>query len=159
MIASSIVGVVIREAKRHSDGRGWLVELFRNDELSENLAPAMAYASMTRAGTVRGPHEHHEQTDLFYFGPDCHFRLYLWDNRKESDSFETQERLELKSATGLLVLIPPGVVHAYKNVGVSDGVVMNFPNRLYAGVKRAEPVDEIRHEDVPDSPFQIDDKD
>lgn len=57
------------------------------------------------------------------------------------------------------VVIPPGVVHAYKNIGSVDGVVMNFPDRLYAGPGRTEPVDEIRHEDDPESPFKIDDED
>ena len=54
------------------------------------------------------------------------------------------------------VIIPPGVVHAYKNIGGQAGIVFNAPNRLFAGKNKAEPVDEIRHEDQPDSPFQLD---
>ena len=50
---------------------------------------------------------------------------------------------------------PVGVVHAYKNVGREVGIVLNAANRLYKGVGRKEPVDEIRHEDRPDSPFQL----
>lgn len=159
MISSKLSGIVIREATRHSDDRGWLVELFRSDELPGHQFPRMGYVSMTKAGSVRGPHEHREQTDLFYFGPESSFRLYLWDNRRGLDTFGVFEQLELQSETGLLVVIPPGIVHAYKNTGQGDGFVMNFPDRLYAGVNRSEPIDEIRHEDNPDSPFVIDDKD
>jgi dTDP-4-dehydrorhamnose 3,5-epimerase len=54
------------------------------------------------------------------------------------------------------VLIPPGVVHAYKNVSEVPGLVVNFPNRLYAGEGRKGPVDEIRYEDRPGSPFVLD---
>jgi dTDP-4-dehydrorhamnose 3,5-epimerase len=52
--------------------------------------------------------------------------------------------------------VPPGVVHGYRNVGGKDGLVMNLPNRLFMGPKRAEPVDELRHEIDPASPFDMD---
>ncbi len=54
------------------------------------------------------------------------------------------------------VLIPPGVVHAYKNVGDAPGWVINCPNRLYAGEGRKQAVDEIRHEDDPESTYALD---
>jgi len=55
------------------------------------------------------------------------------------------------------VIVPKGVVHAYQNVGDGDGIVINCPNRLYAGEERREPVDEIRHEDDADTIFRMDD--
>jgi len=54
------------------------------------------------------------------------------------------------------VIVPPGVVHAYRNVSDEPGWVFNFPNRLYRGPGRSEPVDEIRHEDLEDSPYVLD---
>lgn len=159
MISSNIQGVRIRTTHRYRDYRGWLVELFRSDELASDEQPAMGYLSLTGPDVVRGPHEHRQQSDLFYFGPETRFRLYLWDNRRESATYGRRERLDLASEQGLIVQIPPGVVHAYRNRGKSDGLVLNFPNRLYAGPKRQESVDEIRHEDDPASPFVIDDKD
>jgi dTDP-4-dehydrorhamnose 3,5-epimerase len=56
----------------------------------------------------------------------------------------------------MLLIVPPGVVHAYQNVGGVPGLVFNCPNRLYKGAGRQEPVDEIRHEEDPDSPFKLD---
>ena len=55
-----------------------------------------------------------------------------------------------------LVIVPPGVVHAYKNVGIENGLVFNAPDRLYAGKGKKSPVDEVRHEEVEDSPFLLD---
>jgi dTDP-4-dehydrorhamnose 3,5-epimerase len=54
------------------------------------------------------------------------------------------------------VIIPKGVVHAYRNIGASQGMVLNFPNRLYAGTGKKSPVDEIRHEVEANSPFRLD---
>ena len=56
----------------------------------------------------------------------------------------------------MLLIVPPGVVHAYKNVGSEPGLVFNCPDRLYKGPGRKEPVDEIRHEDQTNSPYQLD---
>ncbi len=56
----------------------------------------------------------------------------------------------------MLLIIPPGVVHAYKNVGAEPGIVFNCPNRLYKGTGRKEPVDEIRHEEDKSNRFRLD---
>lgn len=150
-----IEGVIIRPLRRHEDHRGWLVEVFRHDELDEEFHPTMAYVSMTRPGIVRGPHEHREQADLFAFIGPSTFRLWLWDNRPDSPSYKKFFVLDAGEETPTMAVVPPGVVHAYKNVGESEGLVFNAPNRLFMGPGKNEPVDEIRHEDDPDSPFQL----
>jgi dTDP-4-dehydrorhamnose 3,5-epimerase len=155
-VKCEIDGVVIRELTRHGDARGWLVELFRQDELAPELHPAMSYVSLTKPGVGRGPHEHKEQTDHFCFVGSSSFRLYLWDNRSDSPTYGRKCRIDVSEAEAVSILIPPGVVHGYRNTGAVDGVVYNVPNRLYAGVGRKGPIDEIRHEDDPDSPFKLD---
>ena len=47
-----------------------------------------------------------------------------------------------------MVVVPPGVVHSYRNLSERPGLVFNFPNRLYGGTGKCYPVDEIRHEDT-----------
>ena len=79
----------------------------------------------------------------------------MWDNRPGSPTYWHYETGVAGVDQPLMLLVPPGVVHAYKNVGVTSGVVFNAPNRLYAGWNRSEPVDEIRHEDDPDGIYQV----
>ena len=69
----------------------------------------------------------------------------------------SNQRFDGGEENPLFVLVPKGVVHAYKNVGKTDGLVINCPNRLYAGWERKEPVDEIRHEEDDGAPFRLDD--
>lgn len=145
-----IEGVIIREFRKFGDRRGWLAETFRNDDLGD-YRPEMGYVSATFPGIARGPHEHCAQTDYFCFIGS--FRLYLWDNREKSPTYRRRQVIE--NADGLIVIVPPGVVHAYKNEGPSEGLVLNFPDRLYAGWGRKEPVDEKRYEDDTGSPFQV----
>ena len=151
-----IEGVVVKDISKHTDSRGWLAELFRTDELGKDLHPLMGYVSMTLPGVSRGPHEHVTQTDFFCFiGPSA-FKVYLWDTRSGSKTFG--QKMEFIAGEDLpkVVIVPPGVVHAYKNIGAVPGFVFNAPNSLYKGQGRKEPVDEIRYEDKPESGFILD---
>jgi dTDP-4-dehydrorhamnose 3,5-epimerase len=151
-----IDGVIHRPLAPHGDARGWLIELVREDELPQEHRPAMTYLSMTLPGVARGPHEHRQQADLFAFVGPGDFKLYLWDNRRDSPTYRNKQSLLVGESNRQAVLVPPGVVHAYRNLSGIAGVVFNAPNRLYAGWGRSEPVDEIRHENVPDTPYQLD---
>lgn len=137
------------------DLRGWLVELFRIDELPPAFQVAMSYLSMTKPGVTRGPHEHEYQADYFCFLGPSDFELYLWDNRKGAVSFRSLEVHRVGVSRPMAILVPPGVVHAYKNVGESDGWVFNAPDQLYAGKHREGPIDEIRWETETSSPFRV----
>ena len=146
-IDGEIDGVILRPLRFYHDARGWLVELFRQDELAESLWPVMTYVSATLPGVTRGPHEHVDQTDGFAFLGPSDFRLYLWDTRAESPTRGRRRVVEVGASNPMAVWIPAGVVHAYRNIGDVPGLVFNAPNRLYAGWGKSEPVDEIRHED------------
>lgn len=149
---SNIPGVVVKPLNRYTDARGWLQELFREDELPEGFRPVMSYLSVTHPGIARGPHEHVHQTDGFVFLNGT-YTLYLWENRPGHDP--AYEEFVVGEDRPVLVIVPPGVVHAYRNSGDKDAFVLNFPDRLYAGWGRKEPVDEIRHESDASSPFKL----
>jgi dTDP-4-dehydrorhamnose 3,5-epimerase len=148
--------VVVKPLTKFLDERGWLAELFRRDELAAEVMPEMAYISMTQPGVARGPHEHVAQTDYFCFIGPANFKVYLWDARPDSPSYGVKQVLFAGLDSPLTLIVPPGVVHAYKNVGNENGIVFNAPNRLYAGTGKKMPVDEVRHEDVADSSFVLD---
>lgn len=157
MFRSGIISdVIVRDLVRYSDGRGWLTEIFRSDEIAAENLPAMGYVSVTRPGVTRGPHEHEAQSDFFGFLGPSTFKVYVWDNRQTSPTFMIRQVILAGEDHPCSVIIPPGVVHAYKNVGTGDGLVVNFPNRLFAGRGRKDPVDEIRHESDPTSIFLLD---
>lgn len=149
--------VVIYPLKKFVDERGWLAELFRHDELAEEFYPAMAYISVTEPLFQRGPHEHVDQADLFCFLGSGNFKLRLWDNRQNSPTYRYVMTLFVGADNPQAVIIPKGVVHAYKNISHTEkGVVINCPNRLYMGKGKKEEIDEIRHEDDPNTIFTMD---
>lgn len=153
----AINGVIVRDLRKYVDERGWLVELFRHDDLAEEFHPQMAYISRSEPKVQRGPHEHADQADLFCFIGPSNFRVRLWDNRSDSETYRNVMTLNLGEDNPKSLLVPKGVVHAYRNIGEGAGIVINFPNRLFMGANRSEEVDEIRHEDDPQTIFRFDD--
>ncbi len=151
-----IKGVIIEKLNKFYDERGFLAETFRIDNLPKEIRPMMSYISYTKPGITRGPHEHKKQTDIFCFIGPGNFRIKLWDNRKESKTFGNYVDAIGGEDNPIRVIVPPGVVHGYKNIyKEADGMVINYPDKLYRGWYRKEEVDEIRHEDKEDE-FYLD---
>ncbi len=143
-----IEGIRLIELAKHLDARGVLVETYRIDELPKGMQPVMSYVSYTEPDVARGPHEHARQADLFVFLGPSNFKIWLWDNRRESPSYCNRVILYAGEDRPLTLFVPPGVVHAYRNISrVTRGMVLNYPDALYAGWGKKDPVDEIRHED------------
>jgi dTDP-4-dehydrorhamnose 3,5-epimerase len=143
-----IEGVIIKKLNKYDDERGWLSEIWREDEL-KNYKPAMAYVSETKPGVVRGPHEHEAQSDCFIFIGPGDFELHLWDHLGE------YVKIIAGASEPTLVIVPPGVVHGYKNISDVNALSINLPNALYKGTGKTEDVDEIRWELDENSPYKI----
>lgn len=151
--ANMINGVIIKKLNKNEDARGWLTEIYRQDEI--DFEPAMGYISATKPGVIRGPHEHKFQSDCFIFvGPGA-FMVHLWDRRSDSPTNGTYLKIEAGAKQPTLIIVPPGVVHGYKCVSQEDAYCLNLPDKLYRGRGKAEEIDEIRWEQDPESPYQI----
>ena len=154
-----IDGVVIKKLTKYEDDRGWLAEIYRNDETG--YRPVMGYVSVTRPGVVRGPHEHKFQSDAFVFVGPGDFDLYLWDRRDSQGSREKSSTkskpiiIKVGESSPCLVIVPPGVVHGYKCVSDIPAYSINLPDKLYKGEAKKDEIDEIRWEDEKNSPYKI----
>ena len=148
-----IEGVIIKELSKYNDERGWLCEIFRDDET--NYKPAMVYISATKPGVVRGPHEHVSQTDFFVFAGPGKFALHLWDRRENSSTKGEYIKIEAGQDNPVAVIVPPGVVHGYKCISDIDAYSINLPDKLYKGQNKNEEIDEIRWEENDNSPYKI----
>lgn len=148
-----IQGVVIKKLNKYVDDRGWLTEVFRSDEIEPK--PVMSYVSATKPGVARGPHEHVNQTDVFAFVGPGTVELNLWDRREDSPTKGQHLKMEVGEVNPVMAIVPPGVVHAYKCIGDKDAWCINLPNQLYKGEGKKEEVDEIRWENVEDSPYKL----
>ncbi|KKR32666.1 MAG: dTDP-4-dehydrorhamnose 3,5-epimerase [Candidatus Falkowbacteria bacterium GW2011_GWF2_39_8] len=144
--------VVIKTLNKYEDSRGWLAEIYRDDEL--DYKPTMGYISLTNEGVIRGPHEHLFQSDLFVFVGPGSFELHLWDRREDSSTKGEYLKIEVGEDNPTMVIVPPGVVHGYK-CSKGPAYSINLPDKLYKGLNKSEEIDEVRWEEDPESPYKI----
>lgn len=142
---TAIDGVLTAPLATNRDERGTLTELYRTDWA--DVDPAMAYLSITLPGVERGPHEHRGQTDVMAFPGPGSFRLRLADARRDSRTYGVDFTIDVGDGNPSVWVIPPGVMHGYRNAGEKPALSVNLPDRLYRGYDRTIPADEIRHED------------
>jgi len=148
-----IEGVVVKKLQKFTDDRGWLAEIYRQDD--DHYQPLMSYISYTKNGIIRGPHEHVYQSDLFVFVGPGDFELHLWDRCEGSATKDEYLKLVVGETNPSTVIVPPGVVHGYKCVSESGAFSVNLPDKLYKGTGKSEEIDEIRWELDPASPYKI----
>ena len=137
------------------DARGTLHELFRADEIPARFQPMMACSSWSHPGVARGPHEHVGQDDYFTFAGPSEFLVALWDARPGAAGAERGWLIHAGQTHPTRIYVPRGVVHGYRNIGAVSGLVVTVTNLLYRGCNRKDPVDEIRHELDPQSPYRL----
>ena len=153
MVMDNITGVIIKKLEKFEDDRGWIYEVYREDQ--DEVKPVMSYVSYTEQNIVRGPHEHEQQSDFFIFVGYGDFELYMWDNRKDSDTYKNHIKIVVGESNRCSVLIPPGVVHGYKAISHGGSFSINLPDKLYKGEEKKEEIDCVRHEDEKNSLFRI----
>lgn len=150
MRIENIPGVIYKKLEFYNDPRGYLIECWRSNWIEPD--PEMMYLSWTRPGQKRGPHLHRQQTDIFIFPGPGLFDIFLWEEGKS----ETHIFFSFGASNPHLLIVPPGIVHAYQNIslnGSGHGLVINLPNKLYKGRDKQEEEDIVRFEDMPDNPY------
>jgi dTDP-4-dehydrorhamnose 3,5-epimerase len=151
-------GVRVEALPVFKDARGSLHELFRSDEIPAGFKPFMACSSWSHPGVTRGPHQHVAQDDYFTFAGPSDFSVFLWDDRPNSAKAARGWFIVTGEKFPSRIFVPRGVVHAYRNTGKIPGLVVTVTNLLFKGEGRREPVDEIRHELNPNSPYILPEK-
>ena len=151
---SSLPGVRVEALPVFKDDRGSLHELFRMDEIPAGFKPLMACSSWSHPGVTRGPHQHVGQDDYFTFAGPSNFCVYLWDDRPGAAGAAKGWSIHTGEQAPSRIHVPRGVVHAYRNTGTTRGLVVTVTSLLFKGEGRRDPVDEIRHELNPNSPYK-----
>lgn len=141
--ADLIEGVRIEPLQVYPDDRGFFTELAR---LGKGLASGMVpdgtrniqvSFTLTYPGTIKAIHYHSEQTDL-WAPVSGMLQIFLCDLRRQSKTFGLINTLYVGRFRPWEILIPPGVGHGYKALGIEPINLLYFTDRHY------NPADELR---------------
>jgi len=138
-----IDGVEIEPLQVYPDDRGFFTELAR---LGKGLAAKMVpddirkiqiSLTLTYPGTIKAIHYHSEQTDL-WAPVSGMVQVFLCDLRRRSKTFGAINTIFADRFQPWEILIPPGVGHGYKALGIEPIQLVYFTDRHY------NPADELR---------------
>ena len=138
-----IEGILIEPLQIYPDDRGFFCELAR---LGKGLASKMVpdeqrkiqvSLTLTYPGTIKAIHYHSEQTDL-WAPVSGMVQVFLYDLRRNSSTFGAINTIFAGRFQPWEILIPPGVAHGYKALGVDPIQLIYFTDRHY------NPADELR---------------
>jgi len=128
-----IHGVRIERLQVWPDDRGYFLEIMRQGVgLGEELGPDALQTScaLSYPGTIKALHYHFEQTDL-WTAAEGQLQVCLVDLRADSPSFGACNTLFIGPLQPWQILIPPGVGHGYKVVGIGPALLVYVTNRFY----------------------------
>ncbi len=113
---------LIKKLKTHSNQRGWLVEILRQDQIKKSIK--QIYVASIKPGYIRGNHYHQRRTEWFFIVKG-EGKLYLKDLKGKKKVLKISEKLKR------MIEIPSNTAHAIKNTGKETLFLVSAQDDLY----------------------------
>ena len=130
LVYRPIEGVKVREMHTLMDYRGELTEIWNPDWDFHGGGVPFVYHVECAPGSIRAWVVHQKQSDRLYFSSG-RMQIVLFDDRKDSSTKGVVNELYFGTSRKALLLIPPGVFHGVRNVGIDSAWFINMPDRPY----------------------------
>lgn len=128
-----IDGVKVNAYPLWPDDRGYFAEIIRIGQGPAGYfdpATTQVSCALSYPGTKKAFHIHMEQTD-FWVPAMGMFQVALVDLRKDSPTFGIKNTLYVGSLRPWQIIIPPGVGHGYKVIGLEPAMLVYVTNKTY----------------------------
>jgi len=138
-----IEGVVVKECVVHSDDRGVLIEILRDDEPVFQVVKQSTF-TLAYPGVIKAFHWHRRQWDVWFFVSGM-AQVVMHDLRRSSATAGRTDVLYMGDRRPLVVAIPPLVAHGYRVLGAEPCGLIYHTTEHY---DPADPDEErIAHDD------------
>jgi len=125
-----IQGIQIKNLKKHTDSRGYLMEILRNDdEIFSQFG--QIYVAENKTGWRDKEWHYHKFQDDFMTCIQGAIELCLFDARKKSKTFNQKQKMKITDKNPRIVKVPSGVYHIYHTTSKKPSLVINIPNKVY----------------------------
>jgi dTDP-4-dehydrorhamnose 3,5-epimerase len=130
VIRNEIEGLKMRPTPTIEDHRGELVEMFRESWDFHPDPLVYSYFVSLRPKSIRGWVVHEIQDDRIFVASGVQLWAFF-DNREDSPTYRTFAKYVISDKNRTLFVIPKGVIHAVQNIGTTDALFVNMPNKPY----------------------------
>lgn len=134
----TIDGVKFLPLQAHTDNRGWLSELLREDDENFQHFGQLYMVNNYKAHVVRAFHMHNEQDEVFFVTQGT-IQFILVDERPESATFKEMNQFVIDANRPNALWVPRGIQHG--SMALTDGAqIMAVTSAPY----QKEKPDEVR---------------
>jgi dTDP-4-dehydrorhamnose 3,5-epimerase len=126
----AIDGVVIKDVANVVTENGYLTEIWRPQWRLDAAPVGQVFQRVYDGGSTSSWHAHARTSDRLF----CAFgrvRVSLFDGRRSSPTFGTSVAIRAGVERPAVIVVPPGVWHAVRNIGESPVVVINVVDAAY----------------------------
>lgn len=88
------------------------------------------HITTTFAGRIRAWGLHPQGTDRLFVVSGL-VKFVLFDGRKDSPTVGQLNELVVSEKNPGLLIVPPNLYHGWKNIGTSEAIIINMPDRMY----------------------------
>jgi len=124
-----IAGVVLKDCVVHSDDRGMLLEVIRDDEPVFKEVKQTTY-TVSYPGVIKAFHWHRRQWDIWFF-PSGNAQVVLYDMREGSPTKGRTEVYYMGERHPRVIAIPPGIAHGYRVLGSQPAALLYHTTEHY----------------------------
>jgi UDP-2-acetamido-2,6-beta-L-arabino-hexul-4-ose reductase len=115
----------IEKLEVHGDGRGWLVEALKQDQIPDGQSIRQIYVASIKPGCVRGNHYHKKRMEWFFLiGADAEIHLEDMETKEKKVIFFSSEAMQR-------VAVYPNVAHAVANKGSETVYLVSAQNDIF----------------------------
>jgi dTDP-4-dehydrorhamnose 3,5-epimerase len=125
-----IEGVCFRPARTVSHRSGHLTEAFRFDWGLTDFPVVQVNLTITFPGKARGWGIHHNTVDRL-FAASGSLCIVCFDGRPQSPTHGCINEFLVGERNQGLVVIPTGIYHGWKNIGLDEAAIISMPSQLY----------------------------
>jgi len=127
---SLVKGVAFRPTRPvpHEDGHVTEVARASWDLLGKPLV--QVHITTTFAGRIRAWGLHQLGTDRLFVVSGL-VKIVVFDGRKESPTFGQLNEFVVSEKNPGLLIVPPNLYHGWKNIGTTEAIIINMPDRQY----------------------------
>jgi dTDP-4-dehydrorhamnose 3,5-epimerase len=128
--APLIDGVVFRPTRPVPHEDGHVTEVARASWEILGTPIVQVHVTTTLSGRIRAWGLHQFSTDRLFVVSGL-VTIVVFDGRSGSPTHGLVNALTVSDKNPGLLLIPPNIYHGWKNIGTSEAIIINMPDRMY----------------------------
>ncbi len=125
-----IGGVEFRPSRPVPHDDGHMCEIARASWDIIKSPIVQVHATTTLPGRIRAWGLHQQSTDRLFVASGL-VKIVVFDGRTESPTFGKFNEFTLSERNPGLLTIAPYLYHGWKNIGTTEAVIINMPDRMY----------------------------